>query len=75
MARMLYLGDVLELVNNRLDDGALAGQKLVVQAHQVILHIATGLSEKLDAPRRAQLSCQRFKNIASIRKDLAEQIR
>jgi len=50
------LRHIFELVDDRFEDGALAGQQLVIQAHQVVLPMAARLSKKLDAPVLAQLS-------------------
>ena len=55
MTRMLYLRDVLELVNHRLYDGALSSQQLVRQAHQLVLHIPFGLGIELNAASLEQL--------------------
>lgn len=49
MTRMLNLRNVLELVENHLNNGALAGQKLVMEPHQLVLHITARLGEKRNA--------------------------
>ena len=39
VARMLNLGNVLELVNNSLDNGAFSQQNLVENRHELVLHV------------------------------------
>jgi hypothetical protein len=49
MARVLDLRNVLELVDDGLDNRALARHQLVGFEHQGIFHITAGLGEELDA--------------------------
>ncbi len=48
MARVLNLRDILELVDNRLDDGSLAQENLIQQVHELVLHVAFELGNQLD---------------------------
>lgn len=41
MTRMLDLRNILELVNDGLDDNALAKQELIHQWHEHIFHVCT----------------------------------
>jgi hypothetical protein len=50
---VLDLRDIFELIDNRFNDGALAGQKLIHQRHELILHIALGLYEQLNAQQKS----------------------
>ena len=45
MARMLDLRNVLQLVNDRFDNRALAKQQTVIQGHQALFHIALELGD------------------------------
>jgi uncharacterized protein (DUF3820 family) len=47
---MPNLRDVLELVKDCFDHGAFAGRQLVDEPHQMIFHVASGLSQELNAP-------------------------
>lgn len=73
MPRMLNLRDVLELVNHCLDDGPLAREQLVTQAHQSILHVPLLLGEEFDTKLLQQLSGLFFRDIAFVCEDLAAQ--
>ena len=69
MARILYLRDVLELVDDRFNDRA-ASQQLVAQAHQFIFHVAPRLGKELDIERFEQLFSQLLRDVAPVSKDL-----
>jgi len=71
MARMFNLRNVLELVKNCLNNGAMAGQKLGMEMYQLILHIAARLGEKLDAQAFEQLLSQRGTDMSFIGENLA----
>lgn len=73
MTRMLNLGNVLELVNDGLDYRALAGQQLVTEAHQVILHVAFGFGKEGNAISTEQLVHQALGDVASVGEDFAEE--
>ena len=70
---MLDLRNVLELVNNRLDDGPLASEKLVRQTHQVVFHVPPGLGVELNATGLEQLQRQLLRDISSVSEYLAKQ--
>ena len=55
VTRMFDLRDVLELVNHRLDDRALASEQLVSQLHQLVLHVAPRLGKELNVEGFEQL--------------------
>ena len=73
VTRMLNLGDVFELVNNGLDDGTLAGQELVRQTHEFVLHVASGLGIELNARSSEQLQSEGLGDIASVSEELAKE--
>ena len=73
VTRMFNLRDVLELVNHRLHDRTLAGEQLVSQSHQVVLHIAPGFGKELNIKGFEQLLCQLRADVASVGKDFATQ--
>ena len=43
------LRDIFELINDRFDNGAFAGQQLIHQAHQMIFHVALEFGQELNA--------------------------
>jgi hypothetical protein len=49
MARMLNLRDIFELIIDGFDDRSFSEQQLILQAHQLVLHV---LANKSTAPRR-----------------------
>lgn len=49
MSRMFNLRNVLELVVNGLNNGAFTRQKLVMNTHKHVFHVATRFGKKLDA--------------------------
>ena len=46
MAGMLNLADVLELIDDRLDDRALAQEQLVAEREQAVTHVAAQLGDQ-----------------------------
>ncbi len=50
VARVLYLGNVFELIGNRLDNEALTQQKPVGQQHKLAFHILAQRGDELQAP-------------------------
>lgn len=74
MPGMLNLRDVLELVNDGFDNGALADQQLVREPHQVVFHVASGFGKELDAIGLKESFCQRFGNIASVSEDFTVEV-
>ncbi len=72
MSGMLNLRDVLELVDDRFNNGAFASQHLVRQPHQARLHVAFGLGIQLDATGVQQLLKQRLRHVAPVSKDFAK---
>ena len=47
VASMFDLGNVLELIDHRLNNGPLAQQDLVDQVHQAVLHVGFDLGDEL----------------------------
>src|SRR5690242_1360261 len=72
VASVLNLRNVLQLVVNRLDNGALAQQEFVSQVHQAVLHVGTQLGDQLDTLRPQALK-QRLGPIPFVAKQLAEE--
>lgn len=70
---MLYLRNVLQLINHRFNDRTLTSEELVSQAHQLVLHVAPRFGKELDVERSEQPLCQLLRNVASISKDFAAQ--
>lgn len=74
MSRMFNLRNILELVNDGLDNGAVAGEQLVTQAHQAVLHMAFRLGKELNAVGLKKGLSQWMRDIAPVGKDFAEQV-
>lgn len=72
MPRMLDLGNVLKLVNNCFNNRTFSGEQLISQAHQLILHVAFRLGEEGDVKVLKQLTCQLFRDVASVCKDFTK---
>ena len=73
MTRMLNLGDVLELVNDGLDDGAFAQQQLIRQVHEPIFHVLTESGDEMQPLFKKQCGQGRG-NVATVPKELATQV-
>lgn len=73
MPSVFDLRNIFQLVNYRFNDGALSGQKFVGQPHQLIFHMPLGLGEELNTKVFQQFLRQRLRDIASVRKNFAEQ--
>ena len=73
MTRMLNLRNVLELIDDRFNDGAFASEQLVSEPHQTRLHGALRLGIQRDAVGVEQLLKQRLRHVAPISKDFAKQ--
>jgi len=65
---MLDLRDVLQLVDDGFDNGALAKQQTVIERHQALFHIALKLGDELNACGFEQLFGQFLGDIAFVRK-------
>ena len=74
MARMLNLRDVLQLVDDGFDNGALARHQTVIQGHQSLFHVALELGNELNACGFEQLFCQFVRDITFVSKHLAKQL-
>lgn len=72
MTGVFNLRDVLELINDGFNDGALTQQQLVAQQHQLVFHVGLELGDQFD-PLLAQLLPQRSGEIALVARQLAEQ--
>lgn len=74
MSRMLDLRDVLQLVDDRFDNGTLAKHQTVSQGHQSLFHVALELGDELNACGFEQLFCQLLRDIAFVCKHFAKQL-
>ena len=74
MARVFDLRDVLELVDDRLDNGSLPQKELIGHQHQAVLHVGSQLGDELDIEGSQQIVVQRLREIAFVSEDLAEQL-
>ena len=74
MTRVLNLRNILELVNNRFHNGALAQQEFVGEWHQLITHVALEFGDQLNAKGRQQVLKQRLGDVALIGEHFAEQL-
>lgn len=73
VASVLDLADVLELVIDRFDDGALAQQELIAEIHEDIAHILAQLGDELDALCDEQVFDERLRNIAFVADEFAKE--
>lgn len=73
MARVLNLRDILELVDNRFDDGSFAQENLVHQVHEFVLHVAFELGNQLDVLVKECLK-ELLGDIPSVCKELTPQL-
>ncbi|BAY54145.1 hypothetical protein NIES2135_09590 [Leptolyngbya boryana NIES-2135] len=55
MARMLNLGNVLQLVDDAFDNRAFSQHQTVIERHQSLFHVAFELGHELNASRFEQL--------------------
>lgn len=74
MARMLNLRNVLQLVDDGFNNGALAQHQTVAQGHQSLFHIAFEFGDDLNACGLQQLFCQFLRDIAFVGKHFAKQL-
>src|SRR5947207_3360884 len=73
MARVLYLRDVLELIHNRFDDGALPEHDLIEHEHKPILHPRFQLGHESDSILIKRLE-KRLRDVALIAEEFAKQL-
>lgn len=73
MARVLYLRDVLELIDDGLDERSFPEQQSVQQAHQARLHLLLGLGDQFDPLSKEKIE-ERLRDIAFVGEDLAKQM-
>jgi hypothetical protein len=73
MAGMLDLADVFELVDDGLDDGALAQEQLVREGEQALVHVRVQLGDQAQAQGDEKVSGQGLRDAALVSKELAEQ--
>ena len=71
MTGVFDLGDVLELIGNRLDDGA-AAQQLVGKQHQAVVHVGSELGDELHALLK-QVGKGGLRQVALVAEQLAPQ--
>lgn len=72
MARMLDLGDVLELVDDAFDDGPMAQEDAIGHGHQAVLHVIAQFGDELDVEQFLKGLRERLRQIALVAKELAE---
>ena len=72
VTRMLNLRDILDLVDDRLNDGPFAEQQLIGKEHEGILHILAQSRDKMKSLFKEQLA-QRSGNRTVISKELPAQ--
>lgn len=72
MTGVFDLGDVLELIGNRLDDGAAAQQQLVGKQHQAVVHVGSELGDELHALLK-QVGKGGLRQVALVAEQLAPQ--
>ncbi len=63
MARMFNLQQVLELIEDRFQQGPAAQQHLCVQHQQAVRHVALEMRNEAQPPRVQQLARQRLRHI------------
>ena len=73
MPGMLDLGDILQLIDDRFDDGSFSQQDLVGHEHQAVLHILAQFGDELDVEIQPQLLHQLLGDVTFVAKQLAEQ--
>ncbi len=74
MAGVLNLRNVLELVIDGFDDGALAQKELIFQVHEAVLHIFAEFGDQLQMLVIEQFLKNRFGDVAPVAKQLAKQM-
>jgi hypothetical protein len=73
MARMLNLGNVLELIDDGLNDGSFADQELVREMHQAIGHVLAQPRDQMKPLLKKQLR-QRSRDVPAIANELTTQM-
>ena len=68
MAGVLNLRNVLELVIDGFDDGALAQKELIFQVHEAVLHIFAEFGDQLQVLVIEQFHKNRFGDVAPVAK-------
>lgn len=74
MPRVLDLGDILELVNDRLDNGSFLQEELVGHQYLAVLHVGSQLGDELEIEGSQQVLTQWLREIAFVSENLAEQL-
>jgi len=72
MARVLNLRDILELVDDRLDDGSFAHQQFIRKVHEMVLHVFAQPGNEVESLLKEQLG-EGSRDGAAIPKQLAVQ--
>src|SRR6266566_3333357 len=72
VTRMFNLRNILELVNDRLNDGSFAQQQFVRKGHEMILHVLAQPRDQMQPVFKEHLR-QGSGNVAAISKQLATQ--
>ncbi len=66
--------DVLQLVNNRLNNGAATQEQLIAQRHQAMLHVSLELGDQLKPGLLPSLLSQFLRHVPPVAKHLTEQV-
>lgn len=73
MTRVLDLADMLELIDDRLDERALAQEQFVTDAEQAVAHVRAQLGDELKALCQEELLGEVLGDVATVTKELAEE--
>lgn len=74
MTRMFDLGDVLELINDGLDDGAFPQQKFVQNRPELVLHVGSDASDELKIDMAEKFFKEWLRNITFVANEFAEKV-
>ena len=74
MARVLNLGNVLELINDGFNDRPATQQDAIAHGDQLVLHVAAQLGNQLNIKQLPQGLRQGLRKIAFIAEELAIQL-
>ena len=72
MTRVFNLADILELINDRLDDRALAQEQLVAEREQTRVHILAQFGDEMQPLGDEQVLGELLRDVAPITKELAK---
>jgi hypothetical protein len=73
MPGVFDLRDIFEVVDNALNDGALAEQQLVQEGHQLVFHVLTEFGHQLHIPGFEQVFQERLRQVGMTHRSLKEE--